>query len=107
MDGWNEEELVEKIRCYLRGKIFLVILHDVRDKLIWDHIKLAFPDDCPAGSAIIVTTDNDDKVAQTFSPYKTFNPDSSVMFSTSSSVELYLCLNMKGKVGYGKFYHAC
>uniref|UniRef100_A0A0E0RBL4 Rx N-terminal domain-containing protein n=1 Tax=Oryza rufipogon TaxID=4529 RepID=A0A0E0RBL4_ORYRU len=77
MDGWNEEELVEKIRCYLRGKIFLVILHDVRDKLIWDHIKLAFPDDCPAGSAIIVTTDNDDKVAQTFSPYKTFNPDSS------------------------------
>ncbi|EEE52495.1 hypothetical protein OsJ_34691 [Oryza sativa Japonica Group] len=75
MIGWNEEQLVEKLRCYLRGKIFLIVLHDVRDESIWSHIKLAFPDDCSAGSAIIITTD-DDKVAESFSAYKIFNPDS-------------------------------
>lgn len=75
MIGWNEEQLVEKLRCYLRGKIFLIVLHDVRDESIWSHIKLALPDDCSAGSAIIITTD-DDKVAESFSAYKIFNPDS-------------------------------
>ncbi|XP_052137281.1 disease resistance protein PIK6-NP-like [Oryza glaberrima] len=77
MDGcWNKEQLVEKIHCYLQGKIFLVVLHDVRDESIWSHIKLAFPDDCSARSAIIITPNNDE-VTESFSLYKIFNPDTS------------------------------
>ncbi|XP_015697734.1 disease resistance protein Pik-2-like [Oryza brachyantha] len=76
MIGWKEEELVHKFRCYLRGKIFLLVLHDVRDESIWSQIEHAFPDDSCAGSAIIITT-GDDRVADSLSTYQIFNPDSS------------------------------
>uniref|UniRef100_M8B6Q1 Disease resistance protein RPM1 n=1 Tax=Aegilops tauschii TaxID=37682 RepID=M8B6Q1_AEGTA len=73
----EEEELIEKLELRLNGKRFLLVIDDVRDGYLWNHIGAAFlKQSCSPGSVILITT-RSNYVAHSFSPNLNIDMDTS------------------------------
>ncbi|GJN00863.1 hypothetical protein PR202_ga18084 [Eleusine coracana subsp. coracana] len=57
--GWEVASLAEKLRQYLQGKRYIMILDDIWTISGWESIRCALPDN-KMGSRVIVTTRNED-----------------------------------------------
>ena len=59
IDTMEESSLVKELNTYLLEQRYLLVLDDMWDTGLWDHIKRAFPDNAK-GNRIIITTRNVD-----------------------------------------------
>ncbi|KAA8539674.1 hypothetical protein F0562_026366 [Nyssa sinensis] len=57
LEKLKEEELVEKLYNFLRGKRYLMVLDDIWSNEAWDSLKVSFPNG-KMGSKILLTTRN-------------------------------------------------
>ncbi|VAI10054.1 unnamed protein product [Triticum turgidum subsp. durum] len=53
--NWGEAELITEIREYLRNKRYIIVIDDIWDKSVWEHIRCALIEN-EYGSRVITTT---------------------------------------------------